>query len=83
MHRVLAIPEILRMILQMTDRRSNYNNALVCQMWSEIALDIVWECVDDLYNLFSLLAPLEKSNGVYVCMFLETFVQWHMSQTSL
>jgi hypothetical protein len=70
MHRVLAIPELLDMIFGFLDEGFNATNARVSKQWSEIALDTLWRDVSDLYRLFGLLAPLEKtSEGDYVSIF--------------
>ena len=61
MHRVLRIPELLQMIFGIVDLPSNTVNARVCKQWSDIALDILWREVHELYILFSILAPLKKT----------------------
>ncbi|KAF9449357.1 hypothetical protein P691DRAFT_667622 [Macrolepiota fuliginosa MF-IS2] len=67
MYCVLANPGLLCKIFQVLDNCCNLNNALVCRAWSKIALDILWRKVDDLYQLFTLLAPLEMTGcGDYV-----------------
>jgi F-box-like len=62
MHRVLGIPELLDMVFRFLDDASNASNARVCRQWSEIALDMLWRDVNDLYRLFGLLAPLRKAD---------------------
>ncbi|KAF9000305.1 hypothetical protein BDQ17DRAFT_1245744 [Cyathus striatus] len=47
------------MIFSFLDHRANARNALVCKRWLEPALDTLWRDVDELYGLFSLLAPLK------------------------
>ena len=67
MHRVLRIPELLQIIFSILDLPSNTVNARVCKQWSDIALDILWREIDDLYLLFRILAPLTKTvEGSYV-----------------
>ena len=67
MHRVLRIPELLQMIFSILDPPSNTVNARVCKQWSDIALDILWREIDELYVLFKILAPLTKMvNESYV-----------------
>ena len=61
MHRVLRIPELLQMIFGILDLPSNTVNARVCKQWSDIALDILWREIDELYILFKILAPLTKT----------------------
>ncbi|TFK61097.1 hypothetical protein BDN72DRAFT_965365 [Pluteus cervinus] len=59
--RVLAIPELLRSIFfSLPDRGDNYCTTLVCRVWSEIALDVLWYEVDDMSALFHLLVPLNS-----------------------
>lgn len=68
MHRVLGIPELLDMIFGFLDEGSNASNARVSKQWSDVVLDTLWRDVNDLYRLFSLLAPLEQgSDSKYVC----------------
>ena len=67
MHRVLRIPELLQIIFGILDLPSNRVNARVCKQWSDIALDILWREIDDIYFLFRILAPLTKTvEGSYV-----------------
>ena len=55
------------MIFGVLDLPSNTVNARVCKQWSDIALDILWKEIDDLYLLFRILAPLTKAvEGSYV-----------------
>lgn len=61
MHRVLRIPELLQTVFNILDLPSNTVNARVCKQWSDIALDILWREIDDLYFLFTILAPLTKT----------------------
>jgi hypothetical protein len=56
--RVLFIPELVDIIFNLLDRKTNATNALVCKQWSQIALDVVWKEVDDLLQLFRLLKPI-------------------------
>ena len=49
------------MIFGVLDLPSNAMNARVCKQWSDIALDMLWREIDDLYLLFSILAPLKKT----------------------
>ncbi|KAF9244498.1 hypothetical protein BU15DRAFT_85881 [Melanogaster broomeanus] len=60
-HRVLFIPELVDIIFNSLDRKTNVTNARVCKEWSEIALDVIWKEVDDLVQLFSLLKPVFES----------------------
>ncbi|KAF8835220.1 hypothetical protein BDN67DRAFT_959378 [Paxillus ammoniavirescens] len=60
-HRVLFIPELVDIVFNFLDRKTNVTNALVCKQWSQIALDVVWKEVDDLIQLFSLLKPIREA----------------------
>ncbi|KAF8835219.1 hypothetical protein BDN67DRAFT_959375 [Paxillus ammoniavirescens] len=55
------IPELIDIIFNFLDRKTNVTNALVCKQWSQIALDVVWNEVDDLIQLFSLLKPIREA----------------------
>jgi F-box-like len=71
MHRVLRIPELLQMVFGVLDLPSNTVNARVCKQWSDIALEMLWRDVDDLYLLLKILAPLAKTvEGNYVSILL-------------
>ena len=50
------------MIFGIVDLPSNTVNARVCKQWSDIALDILWREIDELYILFRILAPLTKTD---------------------
>jgi len=60
MHRVLTIPELLTTIFSNLGLSANLNNSLVCQSWSEVALDVLWRYVGDLHRLFNILVPLRE-----------------------
>ncbi|KAF9221170.1 hypothetical protein BS17DRAFT_803698 [Gyrodon lividus] len=60
-HRVLFIPELVDIIFNCLDRKTNVTTACVCKQWSEIALDVIWREVDDLIQLFSLLKPIHRA----------------------
>jgi hypothetical protein len=64
MQRVMCMPELLDLVFNMLDRSSNAKMARVCKKWSSVALDMLWREVDDLHQLFSLLAPLRKTGGI-------------------
>lgn len=70
MHRVLRIPELLDIIFSDLDTASNVSNTTVCKLWSEIALDTLWNDVKDLRRFFGLLAPIRQARDdtdEYVC----------------
>ena len=64
--RVLEVPELLDTIFRFLDDSSNASNARVCKKWLDVALDILWRHVDDLYTLFNILAPLRITGNEYV-----------------
>lgn len=64
MQRVLCIPELLALVSNMLDRPSNAKMARVCKKWSSVALDVLWREVNDLHQLFSLLAPMRKTGNL-------------------
>ncbi|KAF8833151.1 hypothetical protein BDN67DRAFT_1017888 [Paxillus ammoniavirescens] len=55
---LLFVPEVVDVIFNFLDRKTNLTNAFVCKQWSQIALDVVWKEVDNLIQLFSLLKPI-------------------------
>ncbi len=63
----LTVPEILSIIFSFADLSVNAANARVCKLWYDLALDALWEEVDDLRRLLRLLGP-QKSDmyGPYV-----------------
>ncbi|RPD53877.1 hypothetical protein L226DRAFT_495192 [Lentinus tigrinus ALCF2SS1-7] len=70
--RVLTIPELLEMIFSFSDSEDLQSSALVCKVWSEVALDIRWRNVDDLPRTLRLLAPIEQcAQGHRFCRPLE------------
>jgi hypothetical protein len=68
--RVLAIPELLELVLGFGDHTLQYACALVCQAWSNIALDLLWRDVDGLLNILRILCPLK------VEMYLRDSKRW-------
>lgn len=44
----LRIPEILSIIFGFASPAVNAVSAQVCKLWSHLALDVLWEEVDDL-----------------------------------
>jgi hypothetical protein len=57
--RALAIPELLELIFGFGDDTLLYACALVCQAWSNVALDLLWRDVDNLFNILNILCPLK------------------------
>lgn len=68
--RFFNIPELLSKVFDLLDDESNTVNAQVSRKWSETALDYLWCDVEDLYRLFTILAPMDKSTetNVYVSL---------------
>lgn len=58
MHSVLSLPELLDFIFSSLDRKSNANNASVCRIWSEPALNHIWHDVEKVEVLLRLLGTL-------------------------
>ncbi|EIW78085.1 hypothetical protein CONPUDRAFT_129128 [Coniophora puteana RWD-64-598 SS2] len=58
-HRVLFVPELLEFIFSYLDREDNVNNACVCKQWSTIGLDMLWRNVDNIFQLFNALCPID------------------------
>ncbi|TFK60673.1 hypothetical protein BDN72DRAFT_965574 [Pluteus cervinus] len=58
MHRILQNPELLHMIFSDMKKEENLCNAVVCKKWSEVALDVLWADVTNIYPLVRLLAPI-------------------------
>ncbi|KIJ12828.1 hypothetical protein PAXINDRAFT_82284 [Paxillus involutus ATCC 200175] len=58
--RVFFIPELVDIIFNFLDRKTNVTNALVCKQWSRIASDVIWKEVDNLIQLFSHLKPIRQ-----------------------
>ena len=56
--RCLAIPEVINLIFPYSTLATCANCIRVCRFWKEIAKDHVWENIDDVFALFSVLAPL-------------------------
>lgn len=55
--RVLCVPELLRMVFELSTDQANVVHASVCKTWNEEATRIIWRDVST-DRLFSLLAPL-------------------------
>lgn len=68
MHHALTITEILIRIFALLPCSSNAANARVCKIWSNLALDVIWEEVHNVGGLFSSLAPtaLNEETGEVV-----------------
>ena len=62
--RVGSIPELLDLIFDHLDPTSNFNNAVVCKIWSEVARDKLWWEVCNPRRLLSILAPIPMFTGV-------------------
>ncbi|KAF5328409.1 hypothetical protein D9619_013304 [Psilocybe cf. subviscida] len=60
--RVVCVTELVDIIFSFLDGPDNARNARVCKTWSNIALKIIWEEVDDLVALFSILSPMVAGN---------------------
>ncbi|KAH8109629.1 hypothetical protein DFH11DRAFT_1626028 [Phellopilus nigrolimitatus] len=58
MHRVLSVLELLNFIFSYLDRHTHASCARVCKRWTGVALDLLWEELDEVVPLLSILAPL-------------------------
>lgn len=67
-HRVLAEPEVLRLLFYYLPRSCNFRNAFVCHAWSEHATVALWR--DASFALFSSLDGVEVEENVMVLYFL-------------
>jgi hypothetical protein len=63
---VLCITEILRLIFSFLSLRCNTNNARVCKVWCDIAIDNIWHEITDVTCVIKLLAPLCKYGAIQV-----------------
>ncbi|TFK66313.1 hypothetical protein BDN72DRAFT_844529 [Pluteus cervinus] len=87
MDKISRNSDILRRILESASdmyypRKHLVACTVVCKLWSEIALDLVWHEVssDDFYHVFNILAPLHKSDEgqfwTYVWQAKPTTADW-------
>lgn len=58
MHRFFTIYDMVENVLQHLDSRDYPRAAVVCMMWYNIAMDLLWEKVD--FRIFSCLGQLER-----------------------
>lgn len=65
---VLETPELLDLILSGLELRDNAQNARVCKLWSQVALDSLWKEVDDLKPLFNVLGCTEYNEYQELCV---------------
>ncbi|KAG8906862.1 hypothetical protein FRB99_005922 [Tulasnella sp. 403] len=75
--RVLYIPELLNTIFEFLYYRwaNATSAALVCRLWSDIALDCVWRSVPSLMPLLRVLAPLATGDDDRLVHFPNPAVQ--------
>ncbi|KDQ55222.1 hypothetical protein JAAARDRAFT_344817 [Jaapia argillacea MUCL 33604] len=60
-HRMLSVLELLENTVKHSDDFPILAaSARVCKDWSELALNVLWRHITNLYDLFSLLAPIRK-----------------------
>lgn len=57
------ISEILQQVLGLAGRSTRASAARICKYWSQIALDSLWEELDSLMPLLSLLLGPLRNNG--------------------
>ena len=58
--RGLQILEVLENILSHCEDETNQQSVLVCKLWSEVALDVLWYKVGDLERFLWLFGELEE-----------------------
>ncbi|KAE9398143.1 hypothetical protein BT96DRAFT_1020341 [Gymnopus androsaceus JB14] len=58
--RALQILEVLENILSHCADETNQQSVLVCKLWSEVALDVLWYKVEDLERFLRLFGELEE-----------------------
>jgi len=73
MHNIFTVAELLRLILENLGRGDLVKCALVCQGWSEIALDLICYEVHDLGKFAGLLAPIKVINPGWVQTYVRPF----------
>lgn len=57
-HPVLTSPELVRVILELSEKDSHVSALTVCKFWSEISLDILWREVEGFGRLATALGTL-------------------------
>lgn len=77
---VCSIPELLNIIFDHLGPSSNANNALVCKVWSEVALDKLWSEVCNPRQLLSILAPISTTGVSATVVVRITIIAYHVAQ---
>ncbi|KAF5353098.1 hypothetical protein D9758_008701 [Tetrapyrgos nigripes] len=63
MHPLFLVPELLIIVFRKLKRLDQVHCTLVCKLWSEIALDILWNRALALELLANLLAPVKRTSS--------------------
>jgi hypothetical protein len=77
MHQALQLPELVDQILGHLEKYDQKRCVLVCQLWSEIALDHVWRTVEsngEILLMARIIAPLKDNVHTCVCVSPDLFV---------
>ena len=64
--RVSRSPGLLTIIFNVLERVDLVEPALVCKAWNAVARDAIWRQVDESLELFSLIAPIDDTEGQQV-----------------
>lgn len=59
----LRTPEVLRTIFTLSNRPTCAAAALVCSVWKELAVDVLWRHLPSMLPLLELMGPLAYSGG--------------------
>ncbi|KAG8948068.1 hypothetical protein FRC04_010110 [Tulasnella sp. 424] len=59
-HRVVGLPELLSIIFSSLEAADLARAARVCQLWSSVALDRLWECIPDIDRLINVYSRLKR-----------------------
>ncbi|KAG8948067.1 hypothetical protein FRC04_010109 [Tulasnella sp. 424] len=59
-HRALSLPELVSVIFSNLNRADLARAEKVCQLWSFVALDWLWECIPDIDGLINVYSQLKR-----------------------
>ena len=77
--RVSRSPGLLTIIFNVLERVDLVEPALVCKAWNAVARDAIWRQVDESLELFSLIAPIDDTEGQQVRA--HRLLDWSMELT--
>ncbi|KAF5364884.1 hypothetical protein D9758_008109 [Tetrapyrgos nigripes] len=84
MHALFSIPELLCIIFQMLKKEDQRQCIVVCKIWSEVSLDLLWADVRDVKRLLNILAPVKMKYGEDIKYIFDSppdHIQWTRFQT--